>query len=92
MKVLKTIFTGVGLMILGAAFIFGLIALSFVALTHALNLSGWSFVFYFPFILVLAIVLGILVFAAIHVIVDDVMKYKARKAKKAQQPLTNTIE
>ena len=85
MKALKNIFSGVGSMLLGAVMMLSMIALSYFVIIKAFNITGWSLLFLSPAVIIGAILFGIIINAAIYVIIDDVIKHKARKLKKAEQ-------
>ena len=85
MKMLKTIFSGIAYVIIGAVAFLCIIALSILILFRVYNFSGWDLVFYSPFIVLGGIFIGIMINAIIYVIVEDVAKHRARKAKKVQQ-------
>ena len=82
MKALKNIFSGVGSMLLGAVMMLSMIALSYFVIIKAFNITGWSLLFLSPAVIIGAVFFGIMINAAIYIIIDDAIKHKARKLKK----------
>ena len=84
MKVLKAVFKGATSMVLGAATMLGAIIIAYNVLIYSFHITGWTLFFYSPLVLLGSILIGVLINVIIYVIIDDVIKFKARKAKKTE--------